>query len=185
MASLDEIFYKEFMNMLSKRKSMSPVLDLNKLILPPNIGSISNYDKVYIRGIQDDYYSKLNNTEAILLSRPNLRRRKFDYKGELIRKNDDYVYEEVDIPNTCVAIVSNIRLGVPLKHKPSEKFIYVDAIEKESDGKKDIRYIYILPRIYCFKLNQVALVLSLNRIRNYYNGMSIALLLQYVSYQMV
>lgn len=178
MPSLDEMFYREFNQMLSQRKAQLGVVNLYDLALPESVANstIDTHDKVYISGIDDEYYSKLNGTEAILLSRPNLKRRKFDYKGEFIKKDGNYVFEEVDVHNKCVAVVSNTKLGVPLKYKPKEDFTYVDIIDKEKeDGSRDIRYIYIVPKKYCYKLNQVALVLSLNKMRVYYSGIGMAL----------
>lgn len=178
MPSLDEIFYKEFNQMLSQRKAQCGVVGLYDLVLPDDVanGKIDTHEKVFINGITDEYYSKLNNTENILLSRPNLKRRKFDYKGEFIKKDDNFVYEEVDVHTGCVAIISKEKLGVPLKYKPNDDFIYVDMISKVTEsGEVDRRYIYILPKKYCYKLNQVALVISLNKMRVYYNGISMAL----------
>lgn len=178
MPSLDEIFYKEFNQMLSQRKAQCGVVGLYDLVLPDDVanGKIDTHEKVFINGITDEYYSKLNNTENILLSRPNLKRRKFDYKGEFIKKDDNFVYEEVDVHTGCVAIISKEKLGVPLKYKPNDDFIYVDMISKATEsGEVDRRYIYILPKKYCYKLNQVALVISLNKMRVYYNGISMAL----------
>ena len=178
MPSLEEIFYKEFNQMLSQRKAQCGVVNLYDLALPDDVasGKIDTHEKVLIKGIDDEYYSKLNNTEAILLSRPNLKRRKFDYKGEFIKKDDNFVYEEVDVHTGCVAIISKEKLGVPLKYKPNDDFTYVDMISKATEsGEVDRRYIYILPKKYCYKLNQVALVISLNKMRVYYNGISMAL----------
>lgn len=178
MPSLDEIFYKEFNQMLSQRKAQCGVVGLYDLVLPDDVanGKIDTHEKVFINGITDEYYSKLNNTENILLSRPNLKRRKFDYKGEFIKKDDNFVYEEVDVHTGCVAIISKEKLGVPLKYKPNDDFTYVDMISKATEsGEVDRRYIYILPKKYCYKLNQVALVISLNKMRVYYNGISMAL----------
>lgn len=178
MPSLEEIFYKEFNQMLSQRKAQCGVVNLYDLVLPPDVssGKIDTHEKVFIKGIDDEYYSKLNNTEAILLSRPNLKRRKFDYKGEFIKKDDNFVFEEVDVHTGCVAVVSSEKLGVPLKYKPKDDFTYVDVISKVKDnGERDIRYIYILPKKYCYKVNQVALVISLNKLRVYYSGIGMAL----------
>ena len=178
MQTLEEIFYKEFNSMLAQRRASCGVVNLYDLPMPESIANntIDTHDKVLISGIDDEYYSKLNNTEAILLSRPNLKRRKFDYKGEFIKKDDNFVFEEVDVPKSCVAVVSKEKIGVPLKYKPSDSFIYVDVINKvNEDGEHDVRYIYILPKKFCYKLNQVALVLSLNKLRVYYNGIQLAL----------
>lgn len=179
MASLDSIFYREFKQMLSQRKAISGVLNIYQLPLPTAVlnNRISTHKKVYIRGIKDEYYSKLNNTEAYLLTRPNLRRRKFDYKGQFIKDaNGKFVFEDVTLPNKCVAVVSDIKIGVPLKHKPDDNFDYVDVISKvNTKGVRSVKYIYIIPKTYCYSLNQVALVISVNRLRSYYNGVGMAL----------
>lgn len=179
MASLDSIFYREFKQMLSQRKAISGVLNIYQLPLPTDVldNRISMHKKVYIRGIKDEYYSKLNNTEAYLLTRPNLRRRKFDYKGQFIKDaNGKFVCEDVTLPNKCVAVVSNVKIGVPLKHKPDDNFDYVDVISKvNANGVHSVKYIYIIPKTYCYSLNQVALVISVNRLRSYYNGVGMAL----------
>lgn len=174
--TLDEMFAKEFKNMLSQRKAYSGVVGLYDLQLPKELDNrkIETHNKVLIHGVSDEYYSKLNDTEAVLMSRPDLKRRKFDYKGEFIRdkKTDEFITEEVDVPRNCVAIVSSEKIGVPLKYKPKEDMIFVDVIEKDAN---DIRYIYIIPKKYCYKLNQTALVISHNKMRVYYNGMGLAL----------
>ena len=179
MASLDSIFYREFKQMLSQRKAISGVLNIYQLPLPTDVldNRISMHKKVYIRGIKDEYYSKLNNTEAYLLTRPNLRRRKFDYKGQFIKDaNGKFVCEDVTLPNKCVAVVSDIKIGVPLKHNPDDNFDYVDVISKvNAKGVRSVKYIYIIPKTYCYSLNQVALVISVNRLRSYYNGVGMAL----------
>lgn len=177
MPSLDEIFYKEFNQTLSQRKAQCGVVNLYELPLPPDILSnkISMHDKALIRGIDDEYYNKLNNTEVILLSRPSLKRRKFDYKGEFIKKDGNFVFEEVTVHNKCIAVISSQKLGVPLKYKPKEDFTYVDMLTSKGEGTKEIKYIYIVPKKYCYKLNQVALVISLNKLRVYYNGVGMAL----------
>lgn len=178
MQSLDDMFVKEFSQMMAQRKAHTGIMNLYDLPLPQDVqnGVVSQNERILIRGISDEYYGKLNDTEVILLSRPSLKRRKFDYKGEFIKKDGNYVFEEVDVHSGNVAIVSSTKLGVPLKYKPKEDFTYVDVISKEKDnGEKDIRYIYIIPKKYCYKLNQVALVLSLNKMRVYYNGIRLSL----------
>lgn len=177
MKTLEEIFYKEFNQMLSQRKAQSGVINLYDIPIPESVArnKIDTNERVYISGITDEYYSKLNNTEAILLSRPSLTRRKFDYKGEFIMKDGKYVTEDVDVHSGCVAIVSKEKLGVPLKYKPNDTFEYVDVICKKTSDGNDVRYIYTVPKKYCYKLNMVALVISLSKMRVYYDGISMAL----------
>lgn len=178
MPSLEEMFYKEFNQMMQMRKAQVGVVGLYDLQVPPIIAnsSIAKNEKVLLRGITTEYYSQLEGSEAILLSRPNLKRRKFDYTGKYIQKDGNYVFEDVTLHTGCVAVVSPIKIGVPLKFKSDEGFDFVDAIHKSNpDGSTDIRYIYIIPKRYCFKVNQVALVLSLSKLRVYYSGIGMAL----------
>ena len=59
MPSLDEIFYKEFNQMLSQRKAQCGVVGLYDLVLPDDVanGKIDTHEKVFINGITDEYYS--------------------------------------------------------------------------------------------------------------------------------
>lgn len=174
MKNFDEMFYKEFQAMLLKRKAMSSMFSLGQLEVPTSehIGTVCNVTKGIVKGVTDEYYGKLNNSEVVILPRMNLTRKKVGSNGRPIIKENRVVTEEVDVPHSCVAIVSTQRLGVPFKYQSKEKFIYVDVIK---DKKGVLNYIYIIPRKYCYKLNQVALVLSLNKMRAYYGGMSLAL----------
>lgn len=173
--TLEEMFCKEFTKMLSVRKANSPVLDLHSLEVPEECNKgILKYNKVYIKGISEEYYSKLNNTEALIWSGGKLVRRKFDYKGEYIKDKDGkYKVEDVPVPHNAIAVISDVKIGVPNKFKSPENFAYVDMIQSKGNSS-DKRYIYIVPREYCFKLNQTALVLSLTKLRTYYQGMSMA-----------
>ena len=171
MATLDEMFYREFKNTVQVRAGITNI-KLSDLGIPRGVARrsiISKSKMVLIGGIKDDYYSALNNTENIFLSRPNLKRRKFGANGKFIVKNGNYVYEDVALPHGCVAILSDVKIGVPLKYTPREKFDYIDYIEKS--GR--VKYIYIVPKQYCYKLNQTALVFSFRPLRSYYDGLSI------------
>ena len=171
MATLDEIFFREFKNTVQVRAGITNI-KLSDLGIPRGVAKRSIVSKsklVLLGGIEDSYYSALNNTENILLSRPNLRRRKFGANGKFIVKNGNFVYEDIALPHGCVAIISDVKIGVPLKYTPKEKFEYVDYIEK---GDK-IKYVYIVPKKYCYKLNQTALVFSFRPLRSYYDGLSI------------
>lgn len=181
MATLDEIFVREFTKMMQERKAITGVRNLSDIPLPPEAINfkVENHDKVVIRGINDEYFGKLNEKEHSLWSKGALYKRKYDYKGEFIRdkKTGDYVYEQVTCPQDCVAIISDIQLQVPLKYKPSETFIYVDYKSRQNPitGGTDIKYVYIIPKKYCYKMQQTALVLSWNRLRVYFSGVQISL----------
>ena len=175
MPSLDEIFYKEFNQMMSQLKGINGYLDLSDIPLPPQASNkffIEKHNKVYIHGIEDEYYGKLNNTEAMLWGSSALRRRKYDYKGEFIRdKNGNYKIEDVPCPHDCVGVVSDKSIGVPAKYKCKNGSQDVDMLTKGKAAK----FVYIIPRRNCYKLNQTALVLSWNKLRVYHSGVSLAL----------
>lgn len=179
MASLDEIFYKEFKAMMQERKALSGSININDIPLPESFVKshiVSKKKKVIIRGIQDEYYNKLNNTEVILWSRPKLESRKFGHDGQFLYDKDGHVLKkEVTLPHNCVAIISDKSIGVPLKFKTKEDFRYVDYIEHKIDEEhSEYRFIYIIPRHYCYELNQLALVLSFNKLKNFYWGIEVA-----------
>ena len=176
MATLEEIFYKEFNGMMQQLKVNNGILNINEVPMPPEASSyfkMEKHDIVAIQGINDEYYSKLNNTESLLWNSGQLKRRRFDYKGEFMKDKDGHqLYDDVTLPHECVAVISDVKLGVPLKYKPSEPFEYVDMVSNK-DGL--VKYVYIVPRKYCYKVTQVALVLSLNKMRVYWDGIAIAL----------
>lgn len=179
MATLDEIFYKEFENMMKVRKGATGAIELSAVPLPPEAAGrffIEKRDKVFLTNIDDEYYGKLNNTECLLWGRSALQRRKFDYKGEYMMKDGRYIYQDVTCPTECTAIISDLAIGVPLKYKPSDKFEYVDmVVKKDAEGNEMRKFVYIIPKKYCFRLNQTALVLSWNRLRVFYSGVALAL----------
>lgn len=185
MKSAEQIFVQEFKQMQAQLKANNPLFDMYSLEIPKeSLGTITTRDMVIIKGIQEEYYDKLNNTEALIWSHGKLCRRKFDYKGEYIKDdNGNYVTQDVTLPHECIAIISTVRLGVPTKFKPKQAFEYVDCITRTgADGKKEICYVYIIPREYCYKLNQTALVMSLTKLRSYYSGASFALRNGYTIY---
>lgn len=177
VATNEEIFYKEFNQMVYQLKANNGVLDLNTIPLPSLPFRVEQREQVVIGNIEVDYYSKLNDSEALLWSNGQLKRRKFDYKGEFMKdKNGNQIFTDVTLPHNCVAVISPIQIGVPLKFKTEEHFEFVDTINRNNpDGTKTPYYIYIIPRKYCFKLNQVALVINTNKMRVYYDGLGITL----------
>lgn len=180
LATLDEIFYKEFINMMHQAKGINGVCNLNDIPLPPEASKkflVEPRNKVLVRGITEEYYEKLNEQEALLWGSSALRRRKFDYKGDFIKdKQGNYVLQDVPCPRNCVAIISPISIQVPTKYKSKEDAQYVDMVTKtDSDGTKKYRFVYIVPKKYCYILNQTALVLSWNKLRRFYTGNMLSL----------
>lgn len=175
MASLDDIFVREFNLMMRQRKAIYGTPSLSSLPMPEDAGilGVSKLERVYIKGITSEYFSKLNDSQCSLLVRPKLRRRKYDYTGKFIRKGDNYQYEEITVPRTHVGVVSESSIGLPNSYKPKDGSFYVDYVENSSQGK---RYIYVVPRNVCYRVNQTALVASWTKLtRAYYYGISCSL----------
>lgn len=176
--SLDLIFAKEFKAMAQQRVAYSGAINLYDLPLPKDFRSgASSMKKVLLRGIREEYYSKLNNVECLHWTRPNLKRRKFGSDGQILTdSNGKAITVDVPLPNGCAAIATDVKLGVPLKFKSKEGFDYVDCITKpRPDGSVERKYIYIIPKKYCYSINQLALVLSLNKLRSFYFGQEMVL----------
>lgn len=176
--TLDDMFCREFIKMMNDRKANYGVMPLPDIPVPKKFldFNISTRDSCIVTGISDEYYSKLNNTEPRLWGTGKLNRRKFDYQGKFMhdKETGSYLLEEVPVPRDSVAIISDIRLGVPNKYKPNEEgFAYVDYVTNKKEQK--VYYVYLVPRRYCYKLNETALILSYNKHRLYYKGISLAL----------
>lgn len=184
MKTLEEIFYAEFQQMMYKRRAITGNFGLYDIEVPVFSEGISTRDIVYINGITEQYYDILNGSEAMLWSHGKLSRREFDSKGEFIKdKNGNYKVKEVVLPRDCVAVLSKWQIGVPTKFKSKEEFDYVDYVQrKKPNGEIEVRYVYIIPREYCYKMNQTALVISYTKLRSYYSGMSVALTNGYYLY---
>lgn len=179
MATLDEIFFKEFNRMMAELKGMNGMCNLNDIPLPPGAEKhlfIETRKKVNVIGINTEYYNKLNEHEALLWGGKALQRRKFDYKGEFIKdKNGNYVLEDVPCPTHCEAIISPISIGVPNKFRCKEDLKYVDMITRHTDKGDSHRYVYIIPRKYLYALKQTALILSWRKPRKLYAGVELAM----------
>lgn len=178
MRNNSEVFNSEFQKTMYKRKAMTGGVNIRRIWTPydDTVTSIDlRRERVYLKGITDEYYGKLNKEIAVLLSRPKLKRRKFNHKGKFMFDNaGNWVMEDVSVPNGCVAVLSTRRIGVPNLYKSKEGFSYVDYIESKSD-KTRVRYIYIIPKVYCYRINRTALVISADKLHKYYSGIKVAL----------
>lgn len=175
--SADDSFIRDFNKMMRELKQNNNP-SLNSLPLSEELASqciVNKADMVFIRGINDEVYAKLNNTTGLIWTRPDLRRRKFDSNGEYIKKDGNYVFEDVTLPHSCIAFVSDYAIGVKTKYKAKEDFAYVDMISQTINGVKNTKYVYIIPRKYCFRIHQTALVASWNKMtRKFYSSISLA-----------
>lgn len=180
----EEIFFKEFNQMMQQLKGYNGYKDLSEIPLPSTLqltGAL-NHDRVRITGINDEYYKALNDTEAMLWDKGALNRRKFDHRGEFMKdKQGNFLLEDVVVPQKCLAIVSDVKLGVPNGYSNKEGFTYVDYIQKDSL----VKYIYIVPRKYLYKIKLTALVLSWYRLRSYYSGIQVSLTNGHILYMYV
>ena len=177
MASMDDIFYREFKQMMGELKARNGYADLQSIPLPDSLKSVmfvERRDMVAISpDIDDEYYGRLADSVALLWGRGRLAKRKYDHKGEYMRDTrGSFIWEDVSVPRDCAAVLSDRRIGVPNSYCPSEDgFSYIEML-KSGDR---VKYIYTVPRKYLYKVNQTALVLSWNRLRVYYSSVSLAM----------
>lgn len=164
--SPDEQFYRDFNKMVKERAGRVGPIDIYRLSIP-SIGLVAKNKRVYIKGITEKYYERLNHNYVVLWTKPKCKRRLYDSKGQFLKENGVYKTESVSVPRNSLVVVSQIKLGVPHKFK-SEDYIYVDYVETNSVKQ----YIYIVPKSVCYEVNQTALVLAVNPLRAHYGGVS-------------
>lgn len=170
----DEIFYADFMEMMNYVRSMN-MFNLQEFLnrnLPEQVIAnckYTNKEKVYIVGIQEEYYSRLNNTEAELYGYEKLKKRKYDHQNNPMRdKDNNFITVDVTVPHDCVAIVTSVRCGVKGGFKPSEHFEVVDYVQRTVNGVTEYKFIYVVPKKYCYRVNQTALVAMVNKPKRFY-----------------
>lgn len=165
MATLDEIFVKEFNK---ARNSVSTSKTIYDLGLEPK--GLPKQDFFQVKGITIDYYSKLNNLSVMLAPRgTKLERRLVKAHGEGYRLDSkgNVRTQEVKLPKGSIAVISNTPIGVPTNFS-HEGFEYVDFYEV--GGSR--RYIYIIPKQYLYKIHFNALAISSKSMKSY-SGISI------------
>lgn len=163
MSNLESEFKKE----LKKELGVYGAKDIYKIPLPDNASKwfVSGTNMYYIQGIEDKYYSKLNNTYVQGLPKGMIaKKRIIDRVNRCYKKNEDgkYLYEDVKIPIGCVVITSEVDLGLPFKYKVDE-YGYIDYVIR--GGKK--RYLYYISKKNLYKAHQTALALSVKNMKNY------------------
>lgn len=165
MATLDEIFEREFNQTRASLKVGSSIYDLK---LTPR--TLPRQDFYSVQGIKEDYYSKLNDTNVYLLPRgQKLERRLLTSEGQFrVRKDGSYFTVSVSVPKNSLAVVSNRPIGLPFSYK-ADGFDYVDYMEigGSSGDHKVKRYIYIIPKQYLYKVHFNALALSSKKMKSY------------------
>lgn len=121
--------------------------------------------------ITDEYYSALKNTNAYLWSsRQNgvLLRTKYDYLGKPMKDvTGKPMKSEVEVPSDCCAVISTVNIAnVPYGYVSKQGFKTVDRYGKN-------KMIYIVPKRFCVRVDQAALILNINHPKKYYNGYKI------------
>lgn len=198
MKSLDDIFVAEFKAMcgvLKSRNSYGKVHPIHTLELPERFINeyVSNESsQLFIKGIDDPYFSALNNTQVAFPKHPKMFRRLKDENGEYYKDNGNWVIETVEGDDNCVAVVSPIAIETPDKLKkdkhgriarnwqdksnrviwehykgenPSEHhYERVDCGYEKINGEDVLQYTYLIPKDKCYKVRECALYLTNNKL---------------------
>lgn len=190
MATYENIFSREFSNMMNDRKSQNTNFSIIDIPVP-NLNLITNQDFVcggklaYVKGILEPYFSELSGTEVEVV-----KGRKFDKKlslygedGKVVFRKDkegNFITQEIIVESNFVGVYSskNIHLpnkieknGVKREYKPTLGYKYIDYV----DTPKGRKYLYLIPMECVFPMELCALVISLNKHRAYYKGCKVAL----------
>lgn len=166
MATIDQLFKREFKEMVRYRNMYAQKIKLQDI---PLLDKEIKYDMkklVYIKNIEVDYYNKLNNTYGFIVNKREMGKRQVLSDGSFRKdKNGNYIYDIIKVPQESIIVAStvNIKLKTGVKE---EGFCYIDFIERS--GMR--YYFYILPRKNVFKTNVLALVVSNTRRKIFYKG---------------
>lgn len=184
MQNFDNVFAKEFRDMMNGRRSMVGNFNLVDLPLPELNSVLTNFTKgkvCLIKGIKEPFFEKLNKTEVQLVGKTTLLKRQVLSNGQFRRDSENnFVYTQISVKTGFVAIHSPKSIGLKRyievngkqkEHKPTEGFRYVDYFEL--NGEK--RYIYIVPKENVYPLELCALIITPNKHRVYYKGCRLAL----------
>lgn len=185
----DELFYKEFREMVNDRRvqmGTSMKFQINNLPVCKEAvikDGIPKTSMVLIKGVKSvNGFSALDNTEAQLVNKSNIKKRVVNSDGSF-RKLDNGKYKTTDvkIKSNCVAVLSNVNIklqryettanGTKRAIKYKEGFDYVDYVETKH-GRK---YIYIIPKEFVYKMNMAALIITPNSHRVYYKGCKVVM----------
>lgn len=178
---LDRIFKKEFDKTMSQRRGITGQFNIQNVPIPQEAQTdIVKKNSVYLWGIPEEleYFNELNTTEALKVGRASLKKRTIDRNGHYKKdENGRDVTIDVDVPNGCIAVLSEKWIQVPETYNVKKKgdFYYVDVLHREYRGKDKKLYIYIVPKRYCYDVNKVALVISKDKKTNLYGGYKINL----------
>lgn len=184
MQTNDDLFFREFKDMMNGRKSLSRTLNLVDLPLPSIKSMTAGVPKLHmalVKGVKEPFFDRLNTKEVQLIGRTQLKKRQVMSDGNFQRDKDGkYMYIQVPVPHGSVAILSTLSIGLrryvgegdkKRQHVVSDGFRYVDYVENNGTRK----YIYIIPKEYVYRLNMCALIMTPNKRRSFYRGSKLAL----------
>lgn len=162
--TLEQLFSREFKSavVLTGNK------DIFSIPLPESSKNweVSGVNMYAIQNIEDTYYGNLNKSIVSRVPPENrLARRRIDKAKRSFMRDEsgNFVYDEVVVPTGSMAVVSEIKIGLPYNYK-LDGFDYVDFVEKPNGV---IEFIYIIPKKFLYQVNQTALVLSVKNMKNY------------------
>lgn len=162
--TLDELFEKELKTRIGKMYG-----GIDKVPLPKGLDGkdIVKEEKVAIKGIEDEFYSKLNKELVVPLSRGDkIRKRVIDKATRAFKvdKFGDTIYEDYSPPIGSIVIKTSISLNLPYKYNTKEDgFDYIDFIEVG----EDLIYLYAIPKKYLYMVNQTALAVSVRTMQDF------------------
>lgn len=203
-ATIDDIFYNDFKIMMKRLKDtnqpvLQPLYNAQGTVIkddfPIPAPFLTKYevfktDKVVVHNIVEDFYSALNDKTGLYYYRKggvkqDLNRRLIDSQGNYIQLDErgnyvteggTYQYEHVTKPDGSEAFFFPIPIGVKQSYKPKEEgFDYVDKMDKATlCGVETDLFMYIIPKKYCFRVNQTALIVSFKQAKDFYYGVEMA-----------
>lgn len=151
------------------------------LALPSVMQRVDNQNYIehcVIRGVQEPYFSSLNNSLVKLQPRVSYKKRVTASESGFVKDvNGDVLTRDVDIPQGSRVVLSHTSIHLPnliktengstRRHIVSEGFGYLDYIDTSS-GRS---YLYYIPKKYIYPCNLCVLVLSESRLTaKYYWG---------------
>lgn len=184
----DELFVKEFKEMIKQRKANyanDKRFYLTNLKIPKakELGLTEpkkSQNTVYIKDITEPFYKELNGLTVKIFT-GDCQRKLYDKGGRPYKDSTGaYMYQKVRVPQDCIAILTdkNIKLrkkyeegGEKRDYQEKKEYQYVDYAIKG----KQVRYVYIIPKEKVYKLNYKCLMLSMTPRRQYYGGYKIYL----------
>lgn len=183
--TVDEIFRRDFKKMMNERRNYygsDARFYINNLPVPtiPSMSVLKNSKSVIVKGITEQYFSKLNGKVAYIFKRQSWEKRLYNSDGEFRKDENGYMTQKITIPRDSIVIGSSINIGVPntemvgkikRKYLPTEGYKYIDY--QVINGKTI--YFYYIPKSFVYELNLCAMIVSSTAHKRYYWGYKVAL----------